>query len=1062
LWVFFEVLAMLLQEHYWSGDRPIVPPEAMTMKTLALAATISLLSLIPIRLVPVAMAQVSSDGTLSTTVNRGGNDFVIEGGDRAGNNLFHSFREFSVPTGGSAYFNNATDIHNIFSRVTGGNLSNIDGLLRANGRANLFLLNPNGIIFGSNAQLHIGGSFIGSTANRLRFTDGAIFDTSTSAAPILTVSVPAGLQLANSGNSGNIQVNGLGNQEIVPTTNFGLAIAPGQTLALVGRAVTFDGGIATAAAGRLEVGGVAQGEVTLTPNPVGWQLDYGKVERFGDVRLLNRSSLWNPLSSAVGGIQVQGDRILLNNSQIAAVAGGNPAAEDFPGGNIVVNAATALELGGTNAIYPFSSWITNQVAPSAPNAGGLIQLTAPQLRIQDGARVQTLSQGSGRAGNIQVNSDAILIRGAAAADPTLQDLFNSRITSDAIATGNGGEVRIIAQRITLRNGGQIGTLVAPQATGHGGNVFVNSSEMIARGMNPFNPNTSSGLVSTTVGAGDGGSLRMVGDRVTLLDGGFIQTQTLGTGRGGDITVRASNSITARRISPVLQGGIASYTFGAANSGNVTLATDHLRLYEGANISTVSLSSTPGVSILGVAVPNGGNAGAVRINARQSIEIAEVNPSLFIPGAITTTTVTSGNAGDIDVSTRRLAVRQGGAIASGVLFSLAQARFTGVGTGNGGDIRINASESIFLEGLDLKTRLNSTVNTYTIARGNAGDLRLQTPRLTLQDGGTLGTVNAAVGQAGRVTINADRILVSGTAATGRPAEIFATVRIAEPSIRRAFNIPAVPTGRSGRLTLNADRITVANGGRINVQHQGIGNAGQLSLNTNSLMLENQGRIIAATASGEGGNIRLNARERVVLRDRSQISTTANGDGNGGNISINSPFLIGLTNSDIIAQAQAGRGGNISINAVNILGITPRLSLTSGSDINASSQLGLNGTVNLTNPSIKPESGLVVLPEEVVDSSQQIGQTCGANQNNQFVATGRGGIPENPSQSMNYAAPWSDLRDLNLSESHQTVHRSTSTPTEATALQVNGYGQLELVAEGTAPWSNYKETCAGHER
>ncbi|MEM6404445.1 MAG: filamentous hemagglutinin N-terminal domain-containing protein, partial [Cyanobacteria bacterium P01_D01_bin.116] len=108
-----------------------------------------------------ALSQVTSDGTTNTTVSPNGNNFDILNGIQKGNNLFHSFTEFSIPTGSSATFNNSTDVENIINRVTGGNISNIDGLIKANGNANLFLINPSGIVFGENAALNIGGSFLG-------------------------------------------------------------------------------------------------------------------------------------------------------------------------------------------------------------------------------------------------------------------------------------------------------------------------------------------------------------------------------------------------------------------------------------------------------------------------------------------------------------------------------------------------------------------------------------------------------------------------------------------------------------------------------------------------------------------------------------------------------------------------------------------------------------------------------------------------------------------------------------------------------------------------------------
>ena len=89
---------------------------------------------------PSFLAQVTSDGTVNTQVTENGNTAEITGGETRGDNLFHSFQDFSVPTGNEASFLNANDISNIFSRVTGGNISNINGLISANGSANLFLI----------------------------------------------------------------------------------------------------------------------------------------------------------------------------------------------------------------------------------------------------------------------------------------------------------------------------------------------------------------------------------------------------------------------------------------------------------------------------------------------------------------------------------------------------------------------------------------------------------------------------------------------------------------------------------------------------------------------------------------------------------------------------------------------------------------------------------------------------------------------------------------------------------------------------------------------------------
>jgi len=187
-----------------------------------------------------AIAQIVGDNTLGNEASvvtfqnniRGSPAELIQGGATRGTNLFHSFQEFNVNEGQRVYFANPTGIDNILSRVTGRNVSNILGTLGVDGGANLFFLNPNGIIFGENARLDIAGSFVASTANSLVFENGFSFNTANpETLPLLNITVPIGLQYG--ANPGNIT-----NQSVV-----GLQVQSGKTLALVGGDVAIEGGV---------------------------------------------------------------------------------------------------------------------------------------------------------------------------------------------------------------------------------------------------------------------------------------------------------------------------------------------------------------------------------------------------------------------------------------------------------------------------------------------------------------------------------------------------------------------------------------------------------------------------------------------------------------------------------------------------------------------------------------------------------------------------------------------------------------------------------------------------
>ncbi|HEY9816322.1 MAG TPA: filamentous hemagglutinin N-terminal domain-containing protein, partial [Candidatus Obscuribacterales bacterium] len=118
-------------------------------------------------------AQVTPDGT-TTQVLQEGDRVLIRGGQqsRDGANLFHSFDEFGLDAGQRATFRTQATVQNILGRVVGGDVSVVDGLLRVSGSsANLWLINPAGVIFGPNARLDVGGSFTATTATSLEFGD---------------------------------------------------------------------------------------------------------------------------------------------------------------------------------------------------------------------------------------------------------------------------------------------------------------------------------------------------------------------------------------------------------------------------------------------------------------------------------------------------------------------------------------------------------------------------------------------------------------------------------------------------------------------------------------------------------------------------------------------------------------------------------------------------------------------------------------------------------------------------------------------------------------------------
>lgn len=204
--------------------------------------------------------------------------------------------------------------------------------------------------------------------------------------------------------------------------------------------------------------------------------------------------------------------------------------------------------------------------------------------------------------------------------------------------------------------------------------------------------------------------------------------------------------------------------------------------------------------------------------------------------------------------------------------------------------------------------------------------------------------------------------------------------------------------------------------LNVDSRGSGVAGDINVNAQSVRLRGA-NIVAETACQDGGNINIENTDLLLLRRGSLISATAAEGGNGGNIKINARAIVAVPKeiSRIRANAVRGNGGNININTLGIFGITTSAFPISQSDITASSQLGVQGQISITQPDVDPNQGVIELPNQVVDASDQIGQNCPRGQNakplGEFTITGRGSLPPNPFQPLIGTTNLSQLATLN---------------------------------------------------
>ena len=867
------------------------------------------------------LAQITPDSTLGAEGSivtpgvdiRGLPADLIEGGAVRESNLFHSFLEFNVGNNQRVYFASPAGIENILTRVTGTEPSEILGTLGVQGNANLFLLNPNGIIFGANAQLDIAGSLLVTTADTFVFDNGFDFSASNpQAPPLLTINLTPGLQY------------GLTQPRAIIANTGNLAV--GQDLTLVADSLNLQG--------QLQTGGdltlLTTGDVSLNS----YQGTSLHIWAGGRVNI--DTVTITGVETGTTGVDARTETLMLSNGTTFGVddsrqpildvrAGVSLAEMGIPGvtGNInVLNPSNPLVPTRTSADISIGTvemrvpdgvvFLTNQYKPDLFLPGGMISVDT--IRTDDrfngflgnsgdvvidarggiivGDRIVT-SSASGNAGDITlITKDAIA-------------LDNSLIISDTNGVGQGGNITLEAGSVTLTNGGQ--------------------------------------LRSNTNGQGDAGDVRIVANGQVLLSGGSdnrnstirSQVNRRGEGEGGDITIQAG-SVLVRGDAQLL-----AITNGQGNAGHVRIVTS----------DTVALKDG-GRAVSRVDDEGKGDAGGITI---QTGELSIIGNS-----SLTSSTIGDGDAGDIVIEARdrvfldgrgavgntraidsRVRARRdnngvvtgalgdGGniTITTGALTMVNRARVDArtAGWGDAGNIEVYATDSVNISGTSptspfMAGGLTTDTGTTRDADGNSitgrgGTITVHTGAFRLQNHAVVSASTSSNEPGGSIEIRANTVEVTNGGRIRTTSEIVdsSLLRIGETIRGDAGNINIYATdgvaiaganselltstgiyssGKGGNITIEARSLSVTDSAQLSASTSGQGEAGNIDIEVDSLSISNRGKLDVSTFGEEdAGDITVRAADSVVIANDGAIFSrvAAGATGNGAHIDIQTRSL-----------------------------------------------------------------------------------------------------------------------------------------------------------------------------
>lgn len=1018
-----------------------------------------------------ANAQIIPDGTLGNEgslvtrkVNLNGVEVDrIDSGAIRGNNLFHSFQEFNVNQGQRVYFANPVGISNILSRVTGNKASQIRGTLGIDGQANLFFINPNGIIFGQNARLDINGSFLASTANSVVFDNGFAFSaTNPQVPPLLTISVPSGLQYGAT--TSDIEVQ-----------DANLNVDPGKTLALVGGNITLVGSILEVEGGQIELGGlVGAGLIGLDVNGQNLSLSFPNGIPRADITF-NQSAEANVQAGGGGDIRINAHNLeLLEGSKVMAGIVANAGSPNSVAGNVEINTTGAANFDGEDVNSTFYSDSTfsgvyNRLEDNAQGQGGNIIINTNSLSVTNGAVITASTDGLGNGGDVIIKADEQVTFAQWGRFSGRSSGAFSSVKSDGI--GNAGVISIQAKSLVVKDTAILNTNIFGQ--GNAGNININVSDTVAfigTGSNDFPSGAYSSLEPGQ--QGNPGSIKITARSLLVADGAVITTSTDGLGDGGKIIIDADMVSVEGQASNNFRSGLYSAVSSKAvgNGGAIKITANSLSLTKGAQITASTFGegkagdiqiNASSATLDGVGI-NGVSSGIFSTTEKQAggrggeITISNANVINIQNGAvINARTLNEHNGGNVKINNSQILQATGG----GQVITTTQSR------GNAGNITIDA-ERVILSGSDAKfaervaifgqnqmdaESANSGLFANTKDAGNGGDLKVTGVELLIKEGAEVSAFTEGTGQAGTLEVKiADLVKIIGISTDSKsPSQLFfdssnsgdagkLTIKTSRLLIQEGGRISAATSG-SGKagilavntsefveidgtkgnfasglyfdsqgsgdargITINTGRLNVQNGGTITVSGTGTGISGDLNITADAILLNNQGSLRATTAASEGGNIRLVVKDNILLRYNSEIVAEAFGTANGGNININAGGIILAIlpeNSDIVANAFQGQGGEIFAKAMLVLGFRQFVNRRT-SESDFTAQSEF-GIDGRETVEIE-ELEIDSLPDDFLEEG--VVYACHLDKSelaqSRFVILGSGGIPQNPEEALSH--------------------------------------------------------------